>query len=372
MKILMLNYEFPPLGGGCANANFYLFEQFKNYPNLEIDLVTSSTGNFRIENFATNIRIHYLDIGKGEKNFHYQTNKELISYSRKAYRYSKKIIKKEHFDLIHAFFGIPSGFLAQCLKLPYLVCLRGSDVPFYNQRFHLLDKMIFARMSKKIWRKAQFVIANSQGLKDLAHQTNSKQKIEVIYNGVDVEKFHPIEQKNNNSKKIKLISVGRLIERKGYDFLFQALKNLDGFELTLIGNGKHRANLEKLAQELKITVHFLGRQNQDKIIDALQKSDVFVLPSLNEGMSNSLLEALACGLGVVVTDVGGSSELVDGNGFVVEKASALALQKALENYQKDASLIEKQAVKSRQIAEKMSWQNMAKAYFEIYQKMKEQ
>jgi len=200
-NILMLNYEFPPLGGGAANATFFLLKQFSNRENLKIDLITSSIASEKVENFSKNINIHYLDIGK-KGNLHYQSQKDLLKYSFKAYKYAKKLIKKQKYDLCHAFFGIPSGFIAMKLKrkfnLPYIVSLRGSDVPFYNKRFHLLDKLIFKRLSKKIWRKSTTTIANSKGLKTLALDTNPKQDIKVIYNGVDTAKFKTQKKVKNN------------------------------------------------------------------------------------------------------------------------------------------------------------------------------
>jgi hypothetical protein len=78
----MLNYEFPPLGGGAGNANYFLFKELAKVDNLKIDLVTSSVSSFRIENFLQNINIHYLDIGK-QGNLLYQSNEDLLRYSYK-------------------------------------------------------------------------------------------------------------------------------------------------------------------------------------------------------------------------------------------------------------------------------------------------
>ncbi|MDP3964090.1 MAG: glycosyltransferase, partial [bacterium] len=134
-KVLMLNYEFPPLGGGAGNASFYMLKEFSRFENLTIELITSSVAKFKIEEFSPRIRVHYLDISKNG-SIHYQSDADLLHYSWKAYRYSKKLLKQSTFDLIHAFFGIPCGFIASHLQLPYIISLRGSDVPFYNPRFH--------------------------------------------------------------------------------------------------------------------------------------------------------------------------------------------------------------------------------------------
>ena len=73
----MLNYEFPPLGGGAGNATYYLLKEFSKYDDIEIDFVTSSIDEFKEEKFSKNITIYYLDIGK-KGNLHYQSNKNLL------------------------------------------------------------------------------------------------------------------------------------------------------------------------------------------------------------------------------------------------------------------------------------------------------
>lgn len=363
-RILVLNYEFPPLGGGAANATYYLLKEYAKMQDITIDLVTSSVNSFKIEEFSDNVTIHYLDIGKSA-NMHYQSNKDLLMYSYKAYKYSKKLMNEgAKFDLCHAFFGIPCGYIAMKLGIPYIVSLRGSDVPFYNKRFYWLDTFVFKRLSIKIWIKAKAVIANSEELKKLAQQSAPRQTIGVIYNGVDTEEFKP--GKKEPADKLRLISTGRLIKRKGYRYLIEAISGLKNVRLTLVGGGNLKPELESLAKEKDSDVVFLGPKDHKEIVSLLQQSDVFALPSLNEGMSNSILEAMAVGLPIITTNTGGTIELIKQNGIVVEQGSADSLKKAFEVYIKDPALVTKQASVSRELAEEMSWKNVAIKYKELY------
>ncbi len=364
MKILMLNYEYPPLGGGAGNATCNVLREFSRYDDLQIDLVTSSTAGFREEVFSGNIRIYFLDICK-RGNLHYQTNRDLLNYACRAYLFCKRLSKENRYDLCHAFFGIPCGLIAMKLNMPYIVSLRGSDVPFFNKRFEVLDKFIFQRVSRTIWKRSKAVIANSEGLRCLALKTSPEQKISVIYNGVDTDEFRPLRGKEQN-ERIMLISVGRLIHRKGYEYLIRALRNQDNFHLNLIGDGNLRGALEGLSKECNSPVTFLGKVDQAQVRRHLQESDIFVLPSLNEGMSNSILEAMACGLPVISTDVGGSVELIRENGHIVRKASTSAIMHALNKYRENRSLIEQHGHTSRTLAEKMSWESVARQYMEVY------
>jgi len=365
MKILMLNYEFPPLGGGAGNANYYLVKELARCPDLELDLITASAHNFRVERFAENITIHFLDIGKNNTGLHYQSNKDLLLYTLKAYLYAVKLQKQKKFDLCHAFFGIPCGFIALLLGIPYIVSLRGSDVPFYNKRFYWQDRLVLKHLSKIIWKNAKKVVANSEGLKELAQKTRPEQEIAVIYNGVDIDQFYPSEDKVVNDK-IKLISTGRLIERKGYAYLLEALRDNSQVELILIGEGNQTGELKALAKKNNVQVKFQGRITHQQLPDYLRKADIFVLPSLNEGMSNSVLEAMACGLPVIATATGGSKELIKNNGFIVNKKSTKELKNAIDNYLNNKDLIKLHGTASRKLAESMDWAKIAQQYKEIY------
>ena len=87
MRILFLNYEYPPLGGGAGNATAYLLKEFAKIPGLEVDLVTSAIDKkYQLEKIGENIRIHRLPIGKNPKNLHFQSQKDLLIYAWKVVR----------------------------------------------------------------------------------------------------------------------------------------------------------------------------------------------------------------------------------------------------------------------------------------------
>ncbi len=367
IKILMLNYEFPPLGGGAGNATKYILKEFSKYDNIQVDLVTSSTDKFNIEQFSDNITIHYLDINKDPSKLHSQCDKDLLIYSAKAYSYCKKLKKTNNFDLIHSFFGIPCGYIAKKLKIPYIVSLRGSDVSHYNKKYELYDKLIFKRLSKKIWKKSCSVIANSKGLKELALLTAPEQDIRIIYNGIDSTEF---EAKKEYSKtgKIKILCVGRLIPRKGFRFVIEAVKELkDNVSITFIGDGPLKEELTKLSEGLD--VEFKGVVEHDILGSLYKNYDLFILPSFNEGMSNTVLEALSAGLPIIATDTGGTAELIDGNGYIVKSGSSDEIKKRLELYIKHRELLEKQGKRSRELAEEMTWESVAEGYMKEYGKI---
>jgi len=378
MKILFLNYEYPPLGGGAANANHYIFQEFSKIPDLEVELVTSSIDkNYIEERVGKNIIIHRLPIGKNPKNLHYQSIKELLVYSWKAYQFSVQLTRDKKFDLVHAFFTLPGGLIAYLIKrkfnLPYIVSLRGSDVPGYSERFSFIYK-IFTPLFTFIWKKSSATVANSQGLKELALLSNPKQEISVIYNGIDINRFQPNEEDKPKNEFIIMPGASRITQRKGLKYLIQAFQKVASrhprLRLEIMGEGDEKNNLEKQVKEANLSdkISFLGRIPQEKVAKYYQRASLFVLPSLNEGMSNAMLEALASGLPLIATDTGGSKELITEkeNGFIVKMKSAEDIAAKIELLFNDPELRKKMAENSRQKALKMSWQKVAESYYNLY------
>lgn len=378
MKILFLNYEYPPLGGGAANANAYLLKMYSKDPNVFVDLITSSPDSEEhITELNERIRIHALPIGKTEATLHHQSQKELLVYSYKAYQRADQFLQKNNYDVIHAFFGIPCGFLGWRLgkkyKVPYIVSLRGSDVPGYSERFSFIYTFLTPLITR-VWVHAAKVVSNSQGLKDLALKAASTQEISIIPNGVDTEKFVPATEPSEEW----VITAGatRLTERKGIHLIIEALPELIAIQPKLVfevmGDGSSLESLQEQAKNLGVQDHvrFLGRIPATETPKYYSRAKVFILPSANEGMSNALLEALASGLPVVVTDTGGSQELVETgvNGFIITRDQR-AIAEAVKKLLTDESLRRRMGVASRTRAEAQSWDAVAKQYQELYQEV---
>ncbi|HWQ59945.1 MAG TPA: glycosyltransferase family 4 protein [Candidatus Fimivivens sp.] len=377
MKVLFLNYEYPPLGGGAGNATAYLLKEYAKMPDLEVHLVSSAVGaEYVRENVGEHVVIHRLPIGKDDRNLHYQSRSNLLSYSWRAYFFSRKLIRQEgNFSLIHAFFTVPCGFLAMVLgfefKLPYIVSLRGADVPGYSERFKLLYS-VFRPLARIVWRRSADVISNSRGLRDLALMTDARQEIEIIPNGVDTGQFHPDHERVSDGM-VRILVVSRLTPRKGVRFLVRAMASLpESARLVIAGAGGEREYLESLAAECGVTerVDFRGLVPHDGTPAVYRECDIFCLPSLNEGMSNTVLEAIASGLPIVATVTGGTEELVtDGeNGFFVKTGSAEDLSEKLVKLVSDAELRTRMGSESRTRAESMSWNTVAKRYEDVYTK----
>lgn len=357
----MLNYEFPPIGGGSGNATKHILGQMEDQ-DIEVDLITSSVGKYKEENISKNITCYKLEVSK--KHIHQWKQLEIIRYIFKGIIKARKLDKKHDYDLVHAWSGFPCGLMARILDKPYLVGLRGADVPGYSNKFHI-QYFLLKPLIKNVWKSADEVIPNSDGLKRLAKQTLDID-MRVIPNGVDTRKFK--REKNNKSNKIQILCVSRLTGRKRIIDVIKAVEDLDDVKLVIVGQGEDEKKLKKYVEqkEIRDKVDFRGYVPHNQLPDIYGMSDIFVLVSLNEGMSNSLLESLASGLPVIVTQTGGTKELVNGNGYIVPKKDPEAIKQKIKSYRDSPEKMVKNGKKSRQIAERMTWQDVAEKYVERY------
>lgn len=175
-------------------------------------------------------------------------------------------------------------------------------------------------------------------------------RVEVIYNGVNLERFRKVSRSRTFGSRVKLINVARLNRKqKGQDLLLQAVKECadSGLDVSCVfaggqssGCDEERCYLEQMAADLGVSsrVTFcLDRVDVDRM---LYDADIFVLPSRKEGFGLAVVEAMAAGLPVVVSDVGGLQEIVTDRetGYLVPPENSRALAQKIAEVSKDSNL----------------------------------
>lgn len=375
LNLLMLNYEFPPIGGGAGKAHLCLLEQFAGNSSLNIDVLTSAPKpGFTKEEYSENITIY--KVGVHKKNLHFWRRIEVLEWLFKAKRPYRKLLRENKYDLGHAFFGFPTGWLSYrtAKKLPYIISLRGSDVPGYNIRLGLEYKLL-SGLFRRIWNSATVVVANSKGLQSLASQFTPNLDIKIITNGINAEIFHPSKEKNL-TKPMQLLTVCRLINRKRLDLLIRAVDKARqlglNIQLNIAGDGNLMGQLKNLTTKLNIaeSVNFLLRVPAEKMPQLYRDNDVFVMCSAHEGMSNAMLEAMASGLPIITTHCEGVDELIGDNGIVIEKAEVSEIATAIKKLADDQETYTKMSVAARTHAEKFTWGRVAEKYLALYERLK--
>ena len=375
MRILLLNSEYPPLGGGAGNASANLAHCLAQMGHA-VTVVTSRWADLPNREQDGNLTV--LRIPALRRKQDRSGALEQILFILSASFFSLRLVRQLKPDATLAFFGVPSGAVALFLKLvariPYVVSLRGGDVPgFRPYDFGTYHKLI-APLLRVIWKNASAVIANSNGLRDLALKFDSRFEIPIIPNGVDLDLYKTGTHENTSPR---IFSVGRIVHQKGLDLALRALsglKDLD-WEWRIAGDGPQLDFLKLLAQELGIAdrVTFLGWQSRAQLIGQYQHANLFLFPSRHEGMPNAVLEAMASGLPVIASRIAGSEELVvDGEtGMLVPSEDVDALRSALKQLLPNASLRQGMGAASRRRVEmQYSWQSAAGQYALLLERVK--
>lgn len=282
-----------------------------------------------------------------------------------------RILKQERPDIVHThLFGADSyGALAARLAgVKYLVSTEHNLN--YNDGFiKNAVKILISKLFDKI-------IAVSSAVKDYIIKTYyiKTEKISVIYNGIEVNKFlEPRDRLGEvkNNQKIIIGSIGRLTKQKGFAYLIEAISKLPGrnIECLIAGDGELKKELETKVKKLGLDdkIKFLGWQKDIKSF--LDKIDIFILPSLWEGFGIAILEAGAAGLPVVASKVNGIKEIIEDNkdGLLVEPADSDELARKIESLLKDGNLRVELAANLRiKIKNNFNIKKIADSYEELY------
>ena len=345
----------------------------------DVNIITSHI-SFSYKNIVENgIKIYF--VPSLRKGIHNCGLRGALTYLFFAYFKLLKLSKSNKYDIAHYFFSLPTAFLSilpgRHRKLPYIVSLRGSDVPnydIYNSRLEFLHK-IYLPVTKYIWKNAKSVVAVTNSLKQTALQTNPQQSISVIPNGIDIKIFSPNANiEAGDEKKFRLITVSRLIKRKGVQDVLKALSEIDDnhITLTIIGEGNYENELKNMSNKLGLNgrVKFMGFCPRNDIPSYFWQSDAFILLSLAEAFGNVVAEAMACGLPIIGAKQGGIPDLVsDENGILVQPEDIEQIKSAIITMRDNKEMrIKMGKINAEKIADKYNWKHIAEAYKEIYTK----
>ncbi|MEX0650126.1 MAG: glycosyltransferase family 4 protein [Candidatus Andersenbacteria bacterium] len=374
MKLLLINNEFPPIGGGGSTVTKYAIKYLTSVGH-DVTLITSQYKNLPKRELIDGATIIRIPTVRRYKDF--CATWELVIFGVSALIYTFFYTLRHKVDFIQAYFAVPAGWVAWVIHLlrgiPYAVYFGGSDIPNANPSRYKSVYPLLTPLLKAIWKKAEFRTVCSQDLVRLGHEADPTSEFLCIPNGVETERFKPIERPENPT--VKILFIGRLIPRKGFQRVVQALPRIREiaklpFEVEVVGTGSHQLILDKLAEQLAVSdlIKYVGLVPYDQLERSYQYADIFVLTSLSEGMPSVILEAMGCGLPVIASDVGGNNEIVkEGeNGFLIQGEDIDTLAKQLAMLIDDRELRSRMGRKSREMALQYDWKNIMKQYNELY------
>jgi glycosyltransferase involved in cell wall biosynthesis len=297
--------------------------------------------------------------------------------------YLEDKIKQVHPDILHinnvAFLTtLQSVKIATKLHMKSIVHIHGV-IGDRGHLSNLFQRLYIGSFGRYVFDKANRIICVTiHDAETIERRGCPPEKIHVIPNGVDVDKFRPSDEEQSNL----VVWCGRFIEQKGLKYLMEAFeiivreKQHSQAKLALTGDGPLFPKIYELARKYRITdnIVFMGRLPRREIPAIINKASVYVVPSLREGMPYVLLEAMACGKAVVGSDIPGINDVITHmkNGILVPPRDSQLLAQAVLTLLDNEKPRRKLGQKARELmVEKYSWDKITSKIEKVYRETME-
>jgi glycosyltransferase involved in cell wall biosynthesis len=376
MRVLVCNYEYPPLGGGGGVATAWLAQELAQ--RHEVTILTSQGLGLPAETIEDGVRIVRVPVFfRGAKDT--ATLLSMLAYIPMGIKGGKELLKAEHYDVINTHFALPSGpvgdTLASFAHIPNVLTVHGGDLydpsKFTSPHRHLLLRA----WVRHLLQRADRVVGQS---------TNTLENVQNFYSlGLEGTRIplgirRPPEGSASRQDygfspdEVLLVSVGRLVARKATAQLIAMMDTLkhENARLLVLGSGPLEQKLKKEAAERQLgdKVQFMGFVEETEKFRILRMADIYVSTSQHEGFGLVFLEAMACGLPVICYNYGGQTDFLED-----EKTGYLVALNDLDGFtyrsvtlMRDLKLRRKMGQKNLQKVEGLFIDNCAKLYEAIF------
>jgi glycosyltransferase involved in cell wall biosynthesis len=370
MRLLMLCYEFPPLGGGASRVVQGLASELVRRGH-SVDLVTTGFPGLPSKEVLDGVLIHRVRTIR--KRRHVCTIPEALSYLIAAAPVTLRLAR-HRYDLNHTHFVFPDGCLAWLIHrltgLPYIITAHGSDIPDYNPDRLRLSHRLLAPLWRLVVGAGRRIICPSRMLQRLVLQAAPGARTTVIPNGIRLNAFA-----STGAKRQGILIVTRMFERKGVQYALQAIQKLgDGklgqHEVRIVGDGPYLPVLQRQAQQLGSRAEFLGwlDNKSTELRQLYERSSIFLFPSVSENFPIVLLEAMAAGLAIITTEGTGCAEVVGDAALLVPVRDSEAIRMALERLLGDEPLRQQLGESARRrLEERFSWASVTTQHLALYE-----
>jgi phosphatidylinositol alpha-1,6-mannosyltransferase len=382
MKILLLTDSFLPHAGGSREYYYNLYRHLAEFEDTHVAIATKKVPGWK--EFDRRVSFDAFEIVRWLKPLSTWRLRELPK-GLGPFLHAAWHVFKERPTILHAGDLYPQGVSALVLKrmtsLPYLAYCHGEEITLtdrYKYQPHVRDK---------IYRGADAVVANAEFARQSLLRIGVPEcRIVKITPGVDVERFSPrptreelIEKWNLKGKKI-VLTVARLISRKGHDLVLRAIarltRELPDAVYLIVGRGPEEQRLQNLALELGImdSVRFAGLVPGELLPDCYNLCDVFAMPNREEangdieGFGMVFLEANATGKPVIGGRSGGTADaIVEGKtGFRVDASQLDELTATLRMLLTDTNLRRQLGNAGRErVQREFQWRDRARKLHDV-------
>jgi len=357
-NILMINYEYPPLGGGGGVFNKHLAEVLARRYNVTV--ITSKFGEQPALEVVNNVQLLRVPIPlRSDPNAAGLVS--MLSFFPSSLWAGIRLLGRVHFDIMHSMFAVPSApsgvLLAKLYGKPHLLSILGGDIYDPSKKLSPHRTPLLGHATATVMRNSHAVVSLSRDIQQRAHKHYRVEKdIDVIHLGIPKPTYRPLHRADFGlaDDDILLMTVGRLVKRKAVHELLEAVAHLDNprVKLLIIGDGPQSRKLQQDASDLAIDrqVLFLGNVDDETKFGMMGLSNIFVSASSHEGFGLVFLEAMAVGLPVISYNKGGQNEFLldDLTGALVPSGNSEQLFEKI-----------RQMVKNEQLRQHISRHNLA-------------
>ncbi len=364
MKILVLNYEFPPLGGGAAPVSKDISLQLSKKGH-DVTIVTMGYHDLPAYEEIQGVKVYRLKCLRSRKSSCKPW--EQYSYLLAVRRFMKKHMLTQHYDVCHTHFVIPTGEAAKWIKrkyrIPYIITAHGSDVEGHNRKttMKIMHKILRSKW-RKIVNESYVVVSPSKYLMDLMQHNYTWDKYVYIPNGIEWDKWHQCGKAEYKQKKILIM--GRLQKFKNVQMIFYALNLVDlgEWQVEILGDGPFRQELEELSSVLGLSdrVHFRGwiDNGTEEQIRFVKEASLYISASQFENCPMSVIETAAAGCYPLLSDIPAHRQLIaeDSCFFKLDDLEGLA-----EKIQR-VIMGRKQGIENMADISRFDWKNIIQQY----------
>jgi glycosyltransferase involved in cell wall biosynthesis len=377
VKILFVNYEYPPLGGGGGVALSHLVNELSQMH--EITVLTSGAPGLPKTEQQGGATIHRARV-LGRHSRAVASMISMYSFYYSGYWRGLRVLKNDHVDLINTWFAVPSGptglRLSEKMKTHHVLTLIGGDV-YDPSKWYSPHRNLFLRsVVRSVMGQSRRCTAISTDVRDRARELFGREiSIDVLPLPIARPRYRPADRMmlDLDRDAFYCITVGRLIPRKRLGLLLEGFaKSFDpNLRLLLVGEGPEEKRLRKRVEELQLAkrVQFLGALPDEKKFQYLANSDAYVCVSSHEGFGLAFLEAMACGLPVIAPNTGGQRDfLIHGKtGLTIEPDGEDVLRRINELLDSPEKTIEMRE-HNRYYVERFYAETVAEIWSETFQR----
>jgi glycosyltransferase involved in cell wall biosynthesis len=370
MNILIINFEYPPLGGGGGVATQLVAEELAERHRIHV--ITTGFRGLKPRETIGGVVVHRVRV-PGRRSLPTASLLSLAAFVPAALVRGWKLCRTVRFDVVNAQFIIPSGLvgvpLARLFGIPLVVSLIGGDLYDPSKGTSPHRHAILRFLVRQIARQAAALTAISEDTKRQAQVRHGvAQPITVVHLGIRpaVSSVSAHAKGKRPADAPMFVSIVRLIPRKNYQVLIRAWTRVPGAHLIILGGGPLLPQLNALVRELGLTarVQLRGFVAEDVKQEVLRTATGYVSAADHEGFGIVFLEAMEAGLPIVAVKYGGHTDFLspEKNALLVEPNDRTELTQAVTRLLDDPALALRMGRMNKEKAKEFYLPRTAAAY----------